>query len=135
MQVSFLKENIKARSDLPPLLVHLCERRPEKLHYLGVSFELTYDLFCFWKRHKFAPFYICEVPVESCLLWFFFFLHLSGLINLIMFILCCQNVVTGEHTCMMLKTLDTDDILVNDELGFFGPYYRGLIFNSMNKTT
>ncbi|PWA75228.1 hypothetical protein CTI12_AA243900 [Artemisia annua] len=97
-KVSLLEENIKPRSDLPPLLVHLRERRPEKLHYLGVSFGLTMDLFRFWRRHKFAPFYICEVP----------------------------NAVTGEHTCMLLKPLDTDDIEVNgsDELGFFGPYYR-----------
>ncbi|GJZ98481.1 RNA cytidine acetyltransferase 1 isoform X1 [Tanacetum coccineum] len=100
-KVSLLKENIKARSDLPPLLVHLGERPPEKLHYLGVSFGLTFDLFRFWRKHKFAPFYLCEVP----------------------------NSVTGEHTCMMLKSLDTDDIQVNrnsDELGFLDPYYRGL---------
>nr|GEX23688.1 RNA cytidine acetyltransferase 1 isoform X1 [Tanacetum cinerariifolium] len=97
-KVSLLEENIKPRSDLPPLLVHLRERRPEKLHYLGVSFGLTMDLFRFWRRHKFAPFYICEVP----------------------------NSVTGEHTCMLLKPLASDDIEVNgsDELGFFGPYYR-----------
>ncbi|XP_071734621.1 RNA cytidine acetyltransferase 1-like [Rutidosis leptorrhynchoides] len=96
--VSLLEENIKPRSDLPPLLVHLSERRPEKLHYMGVSFGLTLDLFRFWRRHKFAPFYICEIP----------------------------NSVTGEHTCMMLKPLETDDIEVdgNDEFGFFGPYYR-----------
>ncbi|XP_024980523.1 RNA cytidine acetyltransferase 1-like isoform X2 [Cynara cardunculus var. scolymus] len=97
-KVSLLEENIKPRSDLPPLLVHLRERQPEKLHYLGVSFGLTLDLFRFWRKHKFAPFYICEVP----------------------------NSVTGEHTCMLLKPLDTDDIEVSgsDELGFFGPYYR-----------
>ncbi|KAI3748538.1 hypothetical protein L6452_11677 [Arctium lappa] len=97
-KVSLLEENIKPRSDLPPLLVHLRERQPEKLHYLGVSFGLTLDLFRFWRKHKFAPFYICEVP----------------------------NSVTGEHTCMVLKPLDTDDIEVSgsDELGFFGPFYR-----------
>lgn len=45
-----------------------------------------------------------------------------------MFILYSQNSVTGEHTCMMLKSLNTDDIEVNrsDELGFIGPFYRGL---------
>ena len=64
LQVSLLEENIKPRTDLPPLLVHLRERRPEKLHYLGVSFGLTLDLFRFWKKHKFAPFYICQIPVK-----------------------------------------------------------------------
>ncbi|KAF5799022.1 putative tRNA(Met) cytidine acetyltransferase [Helianthus annuus] len=97
-KVSLLEENIKPKTDLPPLLVHLSERRPEKLHYLGVSFGLTLDLFRFWRKHKFAPFYLCEIP----------------------------NSVTGEHTCMMLKPLDTDDIEVrgSDELGFFGPFYQ-----------
>nr|XP_043632859.1 RNA cytidine acetyltransferase 2-like [Erigeron canadensis] len=97
-EVSLREENIKPRSDLPPLLVHLRERRPEKLHYLGVSFGLTLDLFRFWRKQNFAPFYICEIP----------------------------NSVTGEHTCMMLKPLDNDEIEVNgsDKLGFFGPFYR-----------
>ncbi|PWA51563.1 hypothetical protein CTI12_AA460840 [Artemisia annua] len=107
-KVSLLKENIKARSDLPPLLVHLGERPPEKLHYLGVSFGLTFDLFRFWRKNKFAPFYLCEVP----------------------------NSVTGEHTCMMLKPLYTDDIQANDnsdELGFFDPYHRGLHTFLLNK--
>lgn len=67
LQVSLLEENIKPRTDLPPLLVHLRERRPEKLHYLGVSFGLTLDLLRFWKKHKFAPFYICQIPVTMSL--------------------------------------------------------------------
>jgi len=65
MQVSLLEENIKPRANLPPLLVHLRERRPEKLHYLGVSFGLTLDLFRFWRKHKFAPFYIGQIPVST----------------------------------------------------------------------
>nr|KJB49109.1 hypothetical protein B456_008G101500 [Gossypium raimondii] len=97
-KVSLLEENIKPKTDLPPLLVHLRERRPEKLHYLGVSFGLTLDLFRFWKKHKFAPFYICQIP----------------------------NNVTGEHTCMVLKPLNNDDFEVSgcDEWGFFSPFYQ-----------
>ncbi|MCD7447733.1 hypothetical protein HAX54_033523 [Datura stramonium] len=49
-EVSLLEENIRPRTDLPPLLVPLRERRPEKLHYLGVSFGLTLDLFRFWRK-------------------------------------------------------------------------------------
>ncbi|KAJ6918920.1 hypothetical protein NC651_013009 [Populus alba x Populus x berolinensis] len=71
------KKNIKPRTDLPPLLVNLHERRPEKLHYLGVSFGLTLDLFRFWKRRKFAPFYIGQIP----------------------------NTVTGEYSCMVTQTI------------------------------
>ncbi|XP_039014425.1 RNA cytidine acetyltransferase 1-like [Hibiscus syriacus] len=97
-KVSLLEENIKPKTDLPPLLVHLRDRRPEKLHYLGVSFGLTLDLFRFWKKHKFAPFYICQIP----------------------------NNVTGEHTCMILKPLNNDDFEVSgsDEWGFFSPFYQ-----------
>ncbi|KAL3584033.1 hypothetical protein D5086_015094 [Populus alba] len=97
-KVSLLEENIKPRTDLPHLLVHLHERKPEKLHYLGVSFGLTLDLLRFWKRRKFAPFYIGQIP----------------------------NTVTGEHSCMVLKPLNSDDTEVSgsDEWGFFGPFYQ-----------
>ncbi|KAH6808223.1 GNAT acetyltransferase [Perilla frutescens var. frutescens] len=96
-KASLQEENIKPRSDLPPLLVPLRERRPEKLHYLGVSFGLTLDLFRFWRKHNFAPFYISQVA----------------------------NGVTGEHTCMVLKALHSDDIESNgDQLGFFSPFYQ-----------
>uniref|UniRef100_A0A803KW85 Uncharacterized protein n=2 Tax=Chenopodium quinoa TaxID=63459 RepID=A0A803KW85_CHEQI len=78
--------------------MHLRERRPEKLHYIGVSFGLTLDLFRFWRKHKFVPFYIGQIP----------------------------NAVTGEHTCMVLKPLHNDDIEVDasDQLGFLAPFYR-----------
>ncbi|KAL3637489.1 hypothetical protein CASFOL_018657 [Castilleja foliolosa] len=97
-KASLLEENIKPRSDLPPLLVPLRERRPEKLHYLGVSFGLTLDLFRFWRKHKFAPFYISHVP----------------------------SPVTGEHSCMLVRALKNDDIEYNNsgELDFFSPYYQ-----------
>nr|XP_027191121.1 RNA cytidine acetyltransferase 1 isoform X2 [Cicer arietinum] len=97
-KVSLLEENIKPRTDLPHLLVHLRERRPEKLHYIGVSFGLTLDLFRFWRKHKFAPFYIGQIP----------------------------NNVTGEHSCMVLKPLSNDEIEVDgsNQWGFFGPFYQ-----------
>ncbi|KAF7840044.1 RNA cytidine acetyltransferase 1 isoform X1 [Senna tora] len=97
-KVSLLEENIKPRTDLPHLLVHLRERRPEKLHYIGVSFGLTLDLFRFWRKHKFAPFYIGQIP----------------------------NAVTGEHTCMILKPLNNDEIEADgsDQWGFFSPFYQ-----------
>ncbi|XP_076899312.1 RNA cytidine acetyltransferase 1-like [Bidens hawaiensis] len=97
-KASLREENIKPRSDLPALLEPLSKRPHEKLHYLGVSFGLTLDLFRFWRRCKFAPFYLCQIP----------------------------NPVTGEHTCMMLKPLHTDDIEVtgSDELGFVAPFYQ-----------
>ncbi|XP_010458398.1 PREDICTED: RNA cytidine acetyltransferase 1-like [Camelina sativa] len=99
-KVSLLEEQIKPRVNLPPLLVPLRDRRPERLHYLGVSFGLTLDLFRFWGKHKFAPFYISQIP----------------------------SAVTGEHTCMLLKplTLSNEEFEVDesDELGFFAPFYK-----------
>ncbi|KAK6924169.1 putative tRNA binding domain [Dillenia turbinata] len=98
-KVSLLEENISPRANLPPLLVNLRERQPEKLHYMGVSFGLTLDLFRFWNKHKFLPFYIGQIP----------------------------STVTGEHTCMVLKPLNNDDVEVSesDEWGFFSPFYQG----------
>ncbi|GAY58681.1 hypothetical protein CUMW_188850 [Citrus unshiu] len=139
-KVSLLEENIKPKMNLPPLLVHLRERQPEKLNYIGVSFGLTLDLFRFWRKHKFAPFYVSQNAVKMLLLPLFFsfllasrFTVLLGL-ELWMFSVdvdfSCfpsKNAVTGEHTCMVLKPLHSEDIEVNesDEWGFFGPFYRG----------
>ncbi|KAL8478874.1 hypothetical protein ACS0TY_030671 [Phlomoides rotata] len=97
-KASLLEENIKPRTDLPPLLVPLRERRPEKLHYLGVSFGLTLDLFRFWRKHNFAPFYIASAA----------------------------NAVTGEHSCMVVKALQSDDIESSgsDQFGFFSPFHQ-----------
>lgn len=97
-KVSLLEENIMPRANLPPLLVHLRERRPEKLHYIGVSFGLTRDLFRFWRKHNFVPFYLGHVP----------------------------NAVTGEHTCMVLRSLNSDDIEAGNssQLGFLEPFFQ-----------
>ncbi|XP_062097838.1 RNA cytidine acetyltransferase 1-like [Humulus lupulus] len=97
-QVSLLEENIQPKKKLPHLLVHLRERKPEKLHYIGVSFGLTLELFRFWRKHKFVPFFIGHSP----------------------------STVTGEHSCMVLKPLNNDDIEAkgSDEYGFLGPFYQ-----------
>ncbi|CAN4123083.1 unnamed protein product [Withania somnifera] len=97
-EFALVKENVTPRTALPPLLVPLCERRSERLHYLGASFGITLDLLSFWRKHKFAPFFIGNAP----------------------------NSVTGEYTCMVLKVLKNDDVeaVGSDEWGFYGPYYR-----------
>lgn len=46
--VGLLEECIEPRKKLPPLLLKLSERQPEKLDYLGVSFGLTESLLKFW---------------------------------------------------------------------------------------
>lgn len=49
-----------------------------------------------------------------------------------------QNAMTGEHSCMVLKPLNTDDIETNEteQLGFFGPFYKGkhlILFPTVRK--
>lgn len=84
-KVSLLDEVIKPRTDLPPLLIGLNERRPEKIHYIGVSFGLTQSLYNFWHRHKFLPMYIGQIP----------------------------SAITGEHTCVVLRALQNDEVELN----------------------
>uniref|UniRef100_A0A8C6DWW5 RNA cytidine acetyltransferase n=1 Tax=Moschus moschiferus TaxID=68415 RepID=A0A8C6DWW5_MOSMO len=75
--VSLLEEVVTPRKDLPPLLLKLNERPAEHLDYLGVSYGLTPRLLKFWKRAGFVPVYLRQTP----------------------------NDLTGEHSCIMLKTL------------------------------
>jgi len=83
---ALLEEALTPRKNLPPLLVKLTDRRPEALHYLGVSYGLTSDLFRFWKKAGFAPVYLRQTA----------------------------NDLTGEHSCIMLKILACDEGRPND---------------------
>ena len=78
---SLLADNIQVRDigAMPPLFSKLSERRPNNLDYIGVSFGLTQPLHKFWKRASFSPVYLRQTP----------------------------NELTGEHSCVMLRTLST----------------------------
>ena len=76
-------ETLVPRTNLPPLLEKLSERKPESLHYLGTSFGVTLSLFKFWKKSQFMPLYIRQTT----------------------------NEITGEHSCIMLKALNVDAIV------------------------
>ncbi|KAK0086567.1 hypothetical protein PV325_002971 [Microctonus aethiopoides] len=79
--VDLLEETIEPRASLPPLLIKLTERRPERLDYLGVSFGLTEPLLKFWKRSNFVPVYLRTTT----------------------------NDITGEYSCIMLSKVNIDD--------------------------
>ncbi|XP_056137228.1 RNA cytidine acetyltransferase [Lampris incognitus] len=79
--VSLLEEVVTPRKELPPLLLKLSERTAERLDYLGVSFGLTSQLLKFWKKAGYTPVYLRQTP----------------------------NDLTGEHSCVMLKALNTDE--------------------------
>jgi len=78
-ELSLLEESLAPRKNLPPLLLELGERPPETLHYLGTSFGLTPSLLRFWKKAGYVPTYLRQT----------------------------KNDLTGEHTTIMLKLLDT----------------------------
>ena len=55
---------IRPRKNLPPLLVPLSDKRPERLHWLGVSFGISTQLFNFWhSKAGFRPLYLRQVRV------------------------------------------------------------------------
>lgn len=53
----------------------------------------------------------------------------SGFVTVVYSLCLDQSAVTGEHTCMLLKPLKNDELEVNEseELGFFAPFYKGLL--------
>ncbi|EWC45149.1 UPF0202 protein KRE33 [Drechslerella stenobrocha 248] len=75
------KVQVREMNAMPPLLLRLHEKRAEELDYLGVSYGLTNQLHRFWKKAGFAPVYLRQTA----------------------------NELTGEHTCVMLKTLAEKD--------------------------
>ncbi|KAL4797517.1 GNAT acetyltransferase 2-domain-containing protein [Aspergillus venezuelensis] len=91
---NLLDDNIQVRDirSMPPLFGKLSERRPDDLDYLGVSYGLTPSLHKFWKRASFAPVYLRQTP----------------------------NDLTGEHSCVMLRTLTTG----SNESSWLGAFAR-----------
>jgi N-acetyltransferase 10 len=96
-------EKVKPRKQLPPLLVNVGDiRRPERLHWLGVSYGLTLNLFNFWRRGGYLPVYLRQTA----------------------------NDLTAEHTAIMLRPLDTSDMRPEDaprigwHVGFVADFAR-----------
>jgi N-acetyltransferase 10 len=52
------KNKKNKKQTFPPILVPLENRIPPKLDYIGVSFSLSYSIFCFWKKNGFFIFII-----------------------------------------------------------------------------
>jgi N-acetyltransferase 10 len=91
---NLLDDNIHVRDirTMPPLFGKLSERRPDALDYVGVSYGLISALHKFWKRASFAPVYLRQTP----------------------------NDLTGEHTCVMLRTLATG----SNDVAWLGAFAR-----------
>ncbi|KAJ6005278.1 RNA cytidine acetyltransferase [Penicillium sp. IBT 35674x] len=91
---NLLDDDVRVRNihTMPPLFSRLTERRPDALDYIGVSYGLTPALHKFWKTSSFHPVYLRQTP----------------------------NELTGEHSCVMLRTLATG---ANDA-GWLGSFCR-----------
>ncbi|KAJ2996615.1 hypothetical protein NUW58_g916 [Xylaria curta] len=78
-----LNDEITVRdiATLPPLFSKLSECRPSSIEYIGVSYGLTQPLHKFWRKNGFSPVYLRQTP----------------------------NDLTGEHTCVMLRPLESSD--------------------------
>jgi N-acetyltransferase 10 len=77
---TILQDNVKIRDirSMPPLFSRLSEMAAPKLDYVGVSYGMTPPLHKFWNAARFVPVYMRQTA----------------------------NDLTGEHTCVMLRTLE-----------------------------
>jgi len=91
---NLLDDNVHVRDirTMPPLFGKLAERRPDALDYVGVSYGLTPTLHKFWKRSSFVPVYLRQTP----------------------------NELTGEHSCVMLRTLSAS----SNDAAWLGAFAR-----------
>ncbi|KAJ3485257.1 hypothetical protein NLI96_g5090 [Meripilus lineatus] len=87
---------VRAANAMPPLLQRLTERKPEALDYLGVSYGLTPQLLRFWKRAGYVPLYLRQTTSE----------------------------LTGEHTCVMVRGLNSSSESELEWLGEFAKDFR-----------
>ncbi len=90
-----LTETIKPRSNLKPLLVKMEDKKPICLHWLGVSYGLTPSLYRFWHRQGLLPVYLRQTT----------------------------NDITGEHTMVMLKALQSDAQIVSCRTDWLRAFY------------
>ncbi|OQS05481.1 N-acetyltransferase 10 [Thraustotheca clavata] len=91
---NLLKEKVKPRKTLPPLLLPLTDRPAERLHWFGTSFGLTLPLYTFWQRSGFRSVYIRQTA----------------------------NPLTGEHTAIMLNALKCDDLPASPAEGWLDEF-------------
>ncbi|EGN93865.1 hypothetical protein SERLA73DRAFT_115315 [Serpula lacrymans var. lacrymans S7.3] len=87
---------IRAPTAMPPLLQRLSEKKPETLDYLGVSYGLTPQLLRFWKRAGYVPLYVRQTTSE----------------------------LTGEHTCVMVRGLNSSSEGELEWMGEFAKDFR-----------
>ncbi|KAJ1661268.1 N-acetyltransferase 10, partial [Coemansia sp. RSA 25] len=87
---------VRDPASLPALFLRLAEKRPARLHWLGVSYGLTPSLHKFWKRAGYVPVYMRQT----------------------------SNELTGEYTCVMLNELPSADLAVRAKKQWLAAFAR-----------
>ena len=95
----------KSKKSLPPLLSKLSERRAERLNYLGTSFGLTNELLKFWKKNGYLPVYIRQTTSD----------------------------LTGEHSCIMVKSIEEECSWINEFFYDFRKRFVNLLSYQFSK--
>ncbi|KAJ1987696.1 N-acetyltransferase 10 [Coemansia spiralis] len=88
--------DIRDPKAMPPLFLRLPEKKPTRLHWLGVSYGLTQSLHKFWKRSGYSPVYMRQT----------------------------SNELTGEYTCVMLNELSSQDLAVQAKMHWLDAFVR-----------
>ena len=89
-----LREKVKPRKKLPPLLTDVAQCPAQRLHYIGTSFGLTAQLLRFWQRQRFEPVYVRQT----------------------------RNDLTGEHSSILLRALKCDDLPESPTAGWLDAF-------------
>lgn len=105
-EADLLTEVIKPRKKIPTLLKRLQERKPEILDYIGTSYGLTQELLKFWKSQKFVPVYLSQK----------------------------ENNLTGEHSCIMIASLNNDRVETKNWLQEYFIDFRRRILKLLPKS-
>ncbi|KAJ2910047.1 N-acetyltransferase 10 [Coemansia aciculifera] len=88
---------VRDPATLPALFLKLAEKRPTRLHWLGVSYGLTPALHKFWKRAGYVPVYLRQT----------------------------SNELTGEYSCVMLSELaGSGDLAVHSKEHWLDAFAR-----------
>jgi len=67
----------------------LSERKPFAIHWIGTSFGVTKELYNFWAKNEMQPIYVRQT----------------------------SNELTGEHSCLMIKSMLSKEVLLPGGLG------------------
>lgn len=74
---------------MKPILQKLSERKPFGIHWIGTSFGVTKELYNFWAKNEMQPVYVRQT----------------------------SNELTGEHSCLMIKSMISKEVLLPGGLG------------------